>query len=184
MGYTTNFQGSWTCTPALNPDQVAYLKKFNETRRMKRDPLKAVMQEDPLREAVGLPLGDDAEHFVGGGGYRGQGDDNSVLDHNASPATQPGLWCQWMPSDEGDQIEWDEGEKFYSYIEWIKYMIDHFFTPWNILLNGTVKWSGEEDGDLGKIDIKDNEVSFKEFDWSMLDEPGLKTYTEGKITNK
>ena len=39
---------------------------------------------------------------------------------------QPGLWCQWVPNASGTAIVWDEGEKFYYYIEWIKYLIEHF----------------------------------------------------------
>ena len=58
MGYTTNFTGKFTCTPALNSDQVAYLKALNHTRRMKRSG--ASKLPDPLREA-GKPV-----HLIGG----------------------------------------------------------------------------------------------------------------------
>ena len=181
MGYTTSFEGNWTCTPALNEAQIAYLRKFNETRRMKRDSAKAALIPDPLREAVGLPIGEFGEYFVEGRGNFGQGNDDSVLEHNGSAPSQPGLWCQWIPSEDGTSIEWDEGEKFYSYVEWIEYQIEHFFQPWGIVLDGTVRWCGEESGDLGKITIKDNVVSVREFNWQMLDEPELKTYTVEEI---
>jgi hypothetical protein len=36
MGYTTDFDGHIQVSPPLNADEIAYLKKFNETRRMKR----------------------------------------------------------------------------------------------------------------------------------------------------
>ena len=29
--------------------------------------------------------------------------------------TYPGIWCQWVPTDDGKGIEWDGGEKFYNY---------------------------------------------------------------------
>ena len=49
---------------------------------------------------------------------------------------QPGLWCQWVPSSDGTEIAWDEGEKFYNYEEWMQYLLDHFLTPWGYLVAG------------------------------------------------
>lgn len=71
---------------------------------------------------------------------------------------QPGLWCQWRPNDTGTAIEWDEGEKFYDYIEWIEYLVAHFLAPWGYRLEGEVYWDGEETDDRGIIRIKDNVV--------------------------
>src|SRR5262249_21578395 len=36
----------------LKPEHAEYLKRFNETRRMRRDPAKARLLPDPVREAV------------------------------------------------------------------------------------------------------------------------------------
>lgn len=69
---------------------------------------------------------------------------------------QPGLWCQWVPVDSGNALAWDEGEKFYEYIEWLDYLIRHFLGPWGYKLNGQVGWDGEESGDQGLIVVKDN----------------------------
>lgn len=164
MGYTTDFDGSFDCTPALNESQIAYLKKFAETRRMKRDSNIAATLPDPLREAVGLPIGEEGEFFVGCRGSYGQGGDDSVLNNNSPANTQPGLWCQWVPSDDGSQIEWDGGEKFYNYIEWIKYINEKFLKPWEIVLNGTVSWSGEDSGDVGVIVAKEGKIRYKEIE--------------------
>ena len=71
---------------------------------------------------------------------------------------QPGLWCQWVPSDDGTTLAWDEGEKFYNYIEWLQYLIGHFIKPWGRILSGEVYWQGEESDDFGKIVVRDNEV--------------------------
>ena len=38
----------------------------------------------------------------------------------------PGYWCQWVPTDDGDALVWDEDEKFYNAEEWMKYIIDNF----------------------------------------------------------
>ena len=38
MGYSTDFYGFWTLTPALSLAQIDYLQKFSRTRRVKRNP--------------------------------------------------------------------------------------------------------------------------------------------------
>jgi hypothetical protein len=53
----------------MKPEHVTYLKAFNGTRRMKRDAGKAARLGDPLREAVGLPVGREGAYFVGGQGF-------------------------------------------------------------------------------------------------------------------
>jgi hypothetical protein len=96
----------------LKPAHAAYLRAFNHSRRMKRDAKKAALLSDPIREAAGLPPGPEGGYFVGGGGFRGQAEDESVLDQNRPPKGQPGLWCQWTASKDRTAIVWGEGEKF------------------------------------------------------------------------
>jgi hypothetical protein len=142
----------------LKPEHAAYLVQFTETRRMKRDPAKAARIPDPVREAVGLPLGEEAAYFVGGKGVFGQDPDESILDDNEPPAGQPGLWCQWQSSEDRTAIIWGGGEKFYAYVEWLEYLIEHFLTPWGYILNGEMKWQGEDEADRGTITVKNNRV--------------------------
>jgi hypothetical protein len=153
MGYTTEFEGSFTVTPPLDPAQVAYLKAFAETRRMKRS-VSIVTTPDPLRCAAGLGIGDDAGYFVGSKSPYGQDRDASVLDYNAPPAGQPGLWCRWEPSDDGATIAWNGAEKFYDYVEWLNYLVVHFLAPWGRALSGEVSYQGEDRNDRGVIVIK------------------------------
>ena len=115
MGYTTDFDGFMKIDPPLNPEQVSYINKFSETRRMKRDPDRASKLHDPLREAVGLPIGDEGCYFVGGEGFAGQDKEDSIVEYNRPPANQPGLWCHWLISEDGTRLQWDFGEKFYDY---------------------------------------------------------------------
>lgn len=157
MGYTTDFEGEFTVTPTLTAKHRAYLTAFSETRRMKLD-VELIMVADPDRAAVGLPIGVDGEFFVGADGFRGQSHDESILDYSVPPASQPGLWCQWIPSEDGTTIGWDGGEKFYDYVDWIKYLIDRLLAPWGYKLNGTVTWLGEDPDDRGRIVIADNLV--------------------------
>jgi hypothetical protein len=162
MGYHTEFRGSFKLDKPLATEQHKYLVKFNETRRMKRDTNILTSMKDPEREAVGLPLGKEGEFFVGGLGYMGQDHDESVLEHNYSPSTQPGLWCQWVPNKNGTEIEWDGGEKFYDYVDWLMYIIKNFLEPWGYTLNGEVDYQGEEPSDSGVIVVEDNAVNLRD----------------------
>jgi hypothetical protein len=158
MGCTTTFKGRFDLDKPLTPEHAAYLTKFNETRRMKRDAAKAELLPDLVRLAVGLPIGDEGGYFVGAAGFAGQNDDLSVVNHNGEPKDQPGLWCKWTPTADLSGIEWDHGEKFCDYVPWLKYLIEHFLAPWGYSLNGRVTWQGEEHGDHGTIVVSNNEV--------------------------
>jgi len=159
MGYTTYFSGEFKLDKPLAPEHKAYLEKFSQTRRVKRDAAKAALLPDPVREAAGLPIGSEGAYFVGGTGCAGQDRDDSILDYNRAPKDQPGLWCQWQPDEDGEYIEQDGGEKFYNYTEWIEYLIEHFLAPWGYTVNGEVDWDGEESGDDGTITVENNVVT-------------------------
>jgi hypothetical protein len=157
MGYTTTFDGTINVTPAVTEDLMEYINKFSETRRMKRN-------VEILKELYGYKnsfegnYGVDGEYFVGGGGFAGQERDRSVKDFNEPPATQPGLWCQWIINEDGE-IEWDQGEKFYNAGDWMIYIIDNFLAPKGYICNGEIFARGEEDDDIWKIVVKDNKVT-------------------------
>lgn len=160
MGYTTTFEDHVTVTPPLNAEEISYLKDFATTRRMDR-------AEGP--------------YFVLGPGYYGQDATPGVRDHNRPPAGQPGLWCQWVPTEDGAGIEWDGREKFYDAAEWMGFLIDHFLKPGAVasrdlrgsikqderlefftfdhLVEGTIYAEGEESGDLWAIKVVANDVS-------------------------
>ena len=160
MGYTTEFKGTFTLDRPLTQEHANYLNKFNQTRRMLRDSNLAEMLPDPTRLAVNLPIGNDGEYFTGGS-ESNDIKDKSILNHNAPPKSQPGLWCEWIPTDTNDGIQWSDMEKFYHYVEWIEYIIKHFLQRWNYILNGSVTWKGEDKKDRGEIVIKDNVVEIK-----------------------
>ena len=172
MGYTTNFDGEFRLEKPLAAKHRHFLQAFAETRRMKRDASAAARVEDPIRLDAGLLIGVEGGYYVGGARIdpktgkveapnAGQEEDSSVIDHNEPPKGQPGLWCQWVPNDDGTAIVWDGGEKFYEYVAWLQYLITHFLKPWDYVLNGEVTWEGEEHGDVGKIIVKKNKVTTK-----------------------
>lgn len=158
MGYDTYFSGEFDLSRELTEAEFKYLRAFSQTRRMLRDPELAAKRPDPLREAVGLPIGPAGAYHVGGSGFMGQDEDDSVLrPQYGSPL--PGAWCNWTPGDDRKTVIWDEGEKFYYYVAWLEFLIEHFFAPWGIMLNGIVRWDGDEAGDIGKIRVQDNVVT-------------------------
>lgn len=161
MGYTTDFNGEFGLNKPLSPEHKAFLEKFNETRRMQRKQTVASKMEDPIRIAAGLPIGKEGAYFVGAKGHCGQDSDDSVKDYNTPPSGQPSLWCQWIPNEDGTAIEWDGGEKFYEYVDWIEYLISNFLAPWGYVLNGEVEWFGEDRDDRGMIIIDNNIVTTK-----------------------
>lgn len=167
MGYTTDFNGYFRITPSLKPEHHEYLRRFNRTRHMKRDTLTILALEDPVRDAVGLEAGEEGQYYVGAEEYRGLGKSTTILDNNKPPAAQPGLWCQWVPRGvtprgESTILEWDGGEKFYNYIKWLQYLIEHFFIRWGYSLTGDVYWIGEDSDDRGQIQLQDNTMTILE----------------------
>ena len=162
MGYSTDFYGQFNLDKPLTVAHLNYLTKFAETRRMKRNASILENSDKTLtHQKVGLPIGIQGEYFVDGAGSYGQEKDDSILEYNSPPDTQPGLWCQWTPSEDGTAIVWDEGEKFYDYEKWIEYIIQNFLKLWGYTLNGEVKWEGEGSGDMGKMSIVDNVLTVK-----------------------
>ena len=175
MGYTTDFEGGLKISRPLTKKQTAYLNLLNGTRRMKRDVNKLMaiyggkhgnpFATEKTPEAI---YGRQGEYFAREDGQCGQSTDDSIIDYNIPPVQAgfmrdtkgavPGLWCGWCITEDGSRLEWDGGEKFYNYVEWLEYLIKHFFEPWGRKLNGTIYWYGEDRSDQGKIEVKANKV--------------------------
>lgn len=64
MGYTTDFHGSFNLDKPLKKEHKNYLLKFAETRRMKRKSKIVETLPDPIREAVGLPIGEEGPSML------------------------------------------------------------------------------------------------------------------------
>lgn len=151
MGYTTEFSGHVTIDPPLNREEVTFLTKFAQTRRMNRL---------------------NGPYFVDGSGDFGQGNDPDIVNFNEPATGQPGLWCQWVPNENGTTIEWDGNEKFYNSAEWMKYLIDHFLKPGaiadlpflqkNHVVNGIIDAQGEEASDRWQIVVENNVVKTRQ----------------------
>lgn len=188
MGYTTNFEGSLIFDKQLTETQKEYINNFCSTRHYKRDTKKLMEKFKgqfgfPFENLEGKTAEDiygiEGEYFVNGEQYGGGCDINTnecpgqISDKKMDYFKQhqlnskliddikcvPGLWCDWEVSKDGTELEWNGAEKFYYYIEWLKYLIDRFFNKWDVKLNGRIEWSGEETSDTGLIKVKDSVVT-------------------------
>lgn len=83
---------------------------------------------------------------------------HDVFDLRPVPAGAPDTYCQWVITKDRLHIQWDGVEKFYAYVEWLQWLVDHKFTPASLTLSGTVKYSGEDIEDCGTISIQDGRV--------------------------
>jgi hypothetical protein len=130
--------------------------------------------------------GIDGEFFAIDDGRYGQTHDDTIIDYNVPPGqidfeesrkmefmdrwienerrireleAQPSLWLKWEVSEDGSELRWNQAEKFYYYKEWLEYLIDRFFNKWEVVLNGRIRYIGEDRGDRGSIIIEDNIVT-------------------------
>ncbi len=177
MGYTTDFNGHFKLSRSLTKEEKNYINEFSNTRRMKRN-TKELLKKYKGKYGFNGSYGNDGEYFIGGDEKIGiinfnippgqttyeKSNFNTIWDENLEKIEQgkcqPGLWCQWIITDD-DKLEWNGSEKFYNYVEWLNYMINHFFNVWNVQLNGEILYDGESDGDEGNI-LAVNSIIYKD----------------------
>jgi hypothetical protein len=140
MGYSTTFKNKFNLNKPLDEVTYNFLLGLGTTRRMARN--------------VDKKYGVEGEFYV-------ENDDLGVVNSDKQPKTQSGLWCQWVPTEDHMAIEWDGGEKFYNYVQWIEYLISKVLAPRGYVLNGTVEFEGEDRHDYGEIEIVENNVNGK-----------------------
>ena len=115
------------------------------------------------RQGLDAKYGVDGEFYYNPDSTEfGQEHDGSIVEFNRPPSTQPGLWCQWAPTEDRQGLEWDGGEKFYDYVEWMQYLIEQILKPRGYVVNGQVTWQGEDSDDRGMIDVRNNVVHRRE----------------------
>ena len=90
-----------------------------------------------------------------------------IRDSRHDERVMPSIWCQWRVGADCRSIEWDEGEKFYGYIGWIKYLNAEVLRPRKYRLSGTVCFQGELPEDGGRIIANGGEVHAR---WNYTDD--------------
>lgn len=162
MGYTTDFTGSFKVSPPITDENILQrLKILNETRRIIRDSNKIAQKLNISLDECIAKYGIDGEFYSSDANIFSFKSDETIINYNLPPITQPGLWCKWKYNINENTVEWDGNEKFYDYVEWLEYLIEKVFEPNGYKLNGVVKWIGECDDDYGKIKVNNNFISVK-----------------------
>lgn len=67
-------------------------------------------------------------------------------------------YFQWVPATSLEHIVWDRNEKFYKYVEQLRWLCA-WLNQRGISANGSLYWQGEETGDTGTILVTANTVS-------------------------
>lgn len=156
MGYTTEFEGQIEIVPPLPFGLITYINDFCNVRHMKRDSKKLINQFGG-NMGFGGNYGVDGEFFIGGKGFAGQDNDDTILEYNYPPDTQPGLWCDWEITEDGRFIQWNGAEKFYDSDEWMAYLINNFI-PKEHECNGIIHAFGEDRYDVWDLVVENNKV--------------------------
>ena len=180
MGYTTNFKGTVTFNKPVTEEMKNFINNFSHNRHMTRDP-KRIKEMDPnwKNHCFKGNLGPEGIYYYPPEKIHEskipnklpweQPDENKMLKNSFGqlidisvkadrPAQDvPGYWCQWIIND-NNELEWDGGEKFYSYTEWMNFLITHFFAPEGYILNGAINFQGEDYNDRGTLYVTDNIV--------------------------
>ena len=154
MGYTTWFEGELTPNKPFKKKFINYINAFSEKWHEPRD-VEIIKRSDPdwAKHCLDGNLGPYGMYYVGNF-------DEGVIDRSlAKSYTCPRYWCNWCINEETGVVEWNGGEKFYQYTDWLIYLIENFFEPAGYILNGEFIWIGEDSDDRGKISVVNNKVS-------------------------
>lgn len=162
MGYTTWFEGGLTPNKPFKKEFVNYINDFSEKRHEPRD-VEIIKRSDPdwAKHCLDGNLGPYGMYYVGDfdEGVIDHSFNKGIIDHSlAKSYTCPGYWCDWVINKNTGMVEWNDSEKFYNYIEWLKFLVDNFFEPAGYKLNREIFWEGEEREDNGVIVVKDNNI--------------------------
>jgi hypothetical protein len=153
MGFSTAYLGRLDIEPALNREEVEWLRSF--ARAAHRDPT------DPYSVPMNpgaAPLVDHAESRV------------------RSTRTSAGLWrCDWQPCPDGCCLTWQEVEKSNDASRELRYLVDHFLRPgahartdtrddfaaftFDHVVNGTIAAERGDNRELFLIEARDNEIA-------------------------
>jgi hypothetical protein len=131
MGYTTEFEGTFRLSRPLTVKEKNILDELADT---------------------------DTRHYPGAKEIPSDWKSGIHDKVEANGLVYPGYHCDWQPTEDGTEIEWNHTEKFYDYKEWLQFIIDTYLTPWGITLTGKIEYQGESIGDHGTLSVSNNKV--------------------------
>ncbi|WP_201360982.1 hypothetical protein [Dictyobacter formicarum] len=167
MGYVTWFTENLIFDRPLAPHHLAYLQAYSRVPHVHWDVDIVKNDPDPLREAVGLPIGENGCYFTGRGlkdlyvappWVYLAGANEATIDPAYIDWICPGVpyhHCAWRPGDDGTELR-IASDKPYCWYTWLQYLLDHFLVPWGYILNGKMTWQGEDEKDRGALLVEKN----------------------------
>ena len=88
-----------------------------------------------------------------------------ILEANDDPDSiqgeHPRSYMQWVPTQSLDHIVYDGNEKFYEYVDWMKWLVN-YLKGIGITADGEIDWSGDQAGDTGTIVVANSEVTVRD----------------------
>lgn len=141
------FKGRFQFDKTLAFPHLAYLRAFHDCRHVCWSEADIQDAPDPIRVGAGLPIGYQGAYYLGsadGVWWWFESQIPKPLHHNRPPKGVPGLRCDWMTTIDGQGLVWNGVRRFYTYTQWLEYLIEHFLDPWGYKLNGTVERVEEE----------------------------------------
>ena len=154
MSYNTRFNGCLKFNKPVVSELKEYINKFSEIRhiKLKTDEIKLCFP-NWKQDSFNGNLGEEGMFFINSSTWGTA----AMEDYNVPPRNCPSLYCQWIINDY-NELEWDGGEGFYEYVDWLKFLIKYFFNPNGYILNGTIYYSGDDTTDNGRVVVTDNNV--------------------------
>ena len=174
MGYTIEYIGRFTLNKPLTEEHAQFLRDFSRTRHYQRawkpEEENGRWFVDPDGKCEPDFFDEEYQKVVyNNGKYNHEARKEyelkrwNVIDWNEVNQGMPSFYCQWVPTEENQGIEWDGGEKFYKAFDWLKFIIKHYLEPCGYVLNGVVKihfGSKEYPFEEGVLEVRDNEVTY------------------------
>jgi hypothetical protein len=175
MGYNTKFKGSLKLSKTLTKEQQKWFNDWTTIRKKHYDSNKLMEHYKGVGSLDG-DYGENGEFFGYIPNELRDGDNVWKSDYsqwvngssdlmfpiegknNDSPSNQPSLWNNWMIV--GDELFYNDGDKFYGYIEWLEYIRTKILSKWGITFEDgyKIKWRGEDKGDRGSIVYENGEL--------------------------
>lgn len=153
------FSGNLAITPALQRAHYRYLREFAGNRHVMRHEILVGLLPDPVRTAVGLPVGLDGGYFVGA---RGHAWDESIKNPHIPPTGQPSPHCPWEPVFRPPTLQqqptsWATGQTAEVQLDWLRYLVEHFLRPWGYTLQGELA-ARDASGATGQLRVHDTQI--------------------------
>ena len=167
--YRTKFYGKYKFSDNTTPSLAKYIENFSKTSHIERDENKIKKTFSNWKNfSYNNNLGYNGEFYV----------NPAATEDGPKHLLHVGKWCHWTTIKENNSyyLVWDGNTHFFNYETWLKYLIEKFFFPNHVELNGVMLQVGMNPSDANYMvlfqnvlykydarDIRDVEELYKDF---------------------